>query len=123
MGSSTDLYRLSDSGIVIGSNDPISKSELVIIPADISIGKQWEAVVSAADKRTYKVSAFEDVSAGDKTYKDCIKIDYAETNPQEKDSGYFYFAKNVGLIKFFLKGERYDNTSSTTDATLSSFTE
>jgi len=119
---SIDYYRETPAGIVIRSVDTTYKDEFVIIPADMKVGATWDANYPQG-KRKYMLMSFEDVIIGDMTYKDCVKISYEDDKAGQKDSGFFYFAKGVGLVKIHIDTQRADNSTSTTDATLGKFSQ
>ncbi len=120
MNKSVDYYRDSPAGIVIKSPDTTLKDELTIIPAGMKVGSEWDANYPAG-KRHYKLASFEDVTIGDQTYKDCVKIEYEDNKNGQKDSGYFCFAKDVGLVKIHIDSQHSNGTQSTTEATLAKF--
>ena len=116
---SADYYRESEAGIVIKTPDEKKNDELVVVPAPLEVGKTWEAAYPNGKKK-YTVSKFESLAIGDKTYNDCVKIDYEQTGVAGNDAGYYYFAKDVGLVKIFMKTGK-DSTSNETEVTLTNF--
>lgn len=120
--SSLEYYKENAEGILIGNPDVKNEKDLVIIPAVMEVGKEWE-VTEPAGKRKYKIAAFEDVTIGDKSYNDAIKIEYEETMADKKNTGFFYFGKNTGLIRFVIKNDMGSGTFSTTAANLTNYTE
>ena len=118
---STDYYRESDNGIVIKTPDEKKNDELIVLPSPLEKGKQWESN-NQNGKKKYTVTNFEPITVGDKTYSDCVKIDYEQTGPGGTDAGYYYFAKDVGLVKIYMKTGGSDSTSTETQVTLTSFT-
>lgn len=123
MGTTNDYYRETNDGIVIGSPDPNLPTEMIIIPAKLEIGNQWQIDVPPNGKRKYKIASFDDLEIDKMNFKNCLKIEYEESKETEHDAGYFYFAKNTGLVKFSIRGLKNDGTSSVTEASLSRFTQ
>lgn len=120
--ASEEYYKETADGIVLGNPTVQGQKELVILPTGLETGKEWEITIPEG-KRKYKITAFEDLTIGDKTYKDCIRIDYDDDIAGKKNTGFFYFAKKTGLIKFVVKNDMGNGAFSTSEANLTSFSE
>jgi len=81
----------------------------------LEIGTIWTSQTPTGDIH-YRVVSLETLELIDRTYKDCLRVSYNGSYESSQLEGYFFLAKDVGVVKHVTKIQGV-----TLDATLEKF--
>ncbi len=112
-GAEAEVYyeRESNEGIFTIDGKHKDKPEYLDVMFPLEIGINWTSHRPAGDVH-FRVESLETLELIDRTYKDCLRISYTGSYESKSFEGYYFLAKDVGMVKdvYKIQGATFDVT-------------